>query len=750
MVGPVAWLVGSGCAVVLVGLLARGLVRAERHSLGPADVVTLGRGLMACAVAALTVEVLDGQDVTGPLVGLAAPALALDAVDGWVARRTGTVSALGGRFDGEVDAFLILVLSVAVAPMLGWWVLAGGLARYAFGAAGWVLPWLRGRLDFRYWRKVVTAVTGVVLVVAVADVLPAWLTVTGVVGAHVLLAESFGRDVWTLWTRRGARPAPTPTRPSKAIAAVGLLTGLVLLWFVLVAPNEAARITPGSFVRLPVEPVVAGALVLVAPERVRQVLVTLACLVVCSVAALKVLDLGAFAVLDRPFNLVTDRGLPGSGLAFVLDSFGPWGAAGSVGAVLVFAAAIGLGLPWVVTRCAALLAGARRQSAWVVAGLGAAWVLSALTGLQLGSGAPVALSGTVPYLAGKARATVTAYEDREWFDRALTVDAHGSPAPGELAGLKGKDVVVIFVESYGRVAIEGDESRSVRSLVDSATAELGALGVTARSGWLTSTTFGGSSWLAHATVQSGLPVTDQPRYDRLLSAGRTTLASAFSREGWRTVAVMPSTHGDWPEGQAFYGFDEVYTGSELRYAGPRFGFSAVPDQFALASFAELELGPGRSAPVMAMAELTSSHGPWAPVPTMLDPEVLGDGTVYDAVQANATTAGDLWRDRSAVPTAYRDSIAYSLRSVLSFVERQGDDLVVVLLGDHQPSTIVSGTGGNRDVPVSVIARDPSVVDRISSWGWRAGLRPDPGSPVWPMADFRDQFLGAYSDGPARP
>ena len=103
-----------------------------------------------------------------------------------------------------------------------------------------------------------------------------------------------------------------------------------------------------------------------------------------------------------------------------------------------------------------------------------------------------------------------------------------------------------------------------------------------------------------------------------------------------------------------------------------------------------------------------------------------------------------------MPAAYRTSIAYSLNSLLSFVERQRtDDLVVVLLGDHQPSTIISGYGGNRDVPISILARDPRVLDAIADWGWQAGLRPDAGAPVWPMADFRNRFLSAFSTPGAR-
>jgi phosphatidylglycerophosphate synthase len=129
-------------------------------------------------------------------------ALVLDAVDGVVARRTGTASSLGARFDMEVDAFLLLVLSAYVARTVGAWVLAIGVMRYLFVAAGWALPWLRGRLPSRYWRKVVAATQGIVLVIAASGVLPAWLATVALVVALGLLVESFGRDVAWLWRRR--------------------------------------------------------------------------------------------------------------------------------------------------------------------------------------------------------------------------------------------------------------------------------------------------------------------------------------------------------------------------------------------------------------------------------------------------------------------------------------------------------------------------------------------------------------------
>ena len=140
------------------------------------------------------------------LVAIAIVALVLDAVDGQVARRTGTASGLGARFDMEVDAFLILVLSVYVARPMGAWVLAIGAMRYAFVVLSWALPWLRGPVPPRFWRKVVAATQGVVLVFAAADVLPAPLMVAALAAALALLVESFGRDIVWLWRHRAVEP----------------------------------------------------------------------------------------------------------------------------------------------------------------------------------------------------------------------------------------------------------------------------------------------------------------------------------------------------------------------------------------------------------------------------------------------------------------------------------------------------------------------------------------------------------------
>ena len=169
---------------------------------GPANLVTAFRAVLSLVVAVLVVQSYAAPAHLRALVTISAVALALDWVDGQIARRTHTASAFGARFDMEVDAFLILVLSAYAAMAFGAWVLAIGLARYLLLAAERVLPWLHRPSPPRYWAKVVAGLQGVVLVVVAADVLPHALAVLALVAAFALLAESFGRQVWWLWRTR--------------------------------------------------------------------------------------------------------------------------------------------------------------------------------------------------------------------------------------------------------------------------------------------------------------------------------------------------------------------------------------------------------------------------------------------------------------------------------------------------------------------------------------------------------------------
>jgi hypothetical protein len=249
-------------------------------------------------------------------------------------------------------------------------------------------------------------------------------------------------------------------------------------------------------------------------------------------------------------------------------------------------------------------------------------------------------------------------------------------------------------------------------------------------------------------VQSGLWIDSQQRYDQLLETSRETLSAAFKRAGWRTVSDVPSDEQSWAEGQRFYRYDAVYDARNVGYAGPRFGYARMPDQYVLDAFRRRELAPTNRPNVMAEIDLVSSHTPWTPLPRMVPWGDLGDGSVFNAMPGEGPTRDVLWRNPQAVKTSYGHSIEYSLNALISFVETFADpNLVLVILGDHQPATIVSGTGASHDVPVTIVARDPAVLARIDSWGWQPGMRPGPGAPVTAMSEFRDRFIHAFSGAP---
>ena len=245
-----------------------------------------------------------------------AVALALDWVDGQVARRTHTESAFGARFDMEVDAFLILVLSVYVARSAGAWVLAIGLARYLLLAAEHVLPWLRRPTPPRYWGKVVAALQGIVLTVAAADVLPADRSPTCCSSiALALLAESFGRQVWWLWRSRHGEVVDARFTAPLTLRAV------LLLWVGLTLPNRVEDLGPVAFVRLPLEVLVLVALAALLPTRPRNVTAVAVGVVMALVMIAKTLDMGFYFALNRSFDPVIDWTYAGSLFGLLRDSF---------------------------------------------------------------------------------------------------------------------------------------------------------------------------------------------------------------------------------------------------------------------------------------------------------------------------------------------------------------------------------------------------------------------------------------------
>ena len=519
------------------------------------------------------------------------------------------------------------------------------------------------------------------------------------------------------------------------------MLALALVWFALVMPDQIDEFTFKSFLRVPIEGLVLVALALVAPPRVRRIGIIVAGGFIGLLAVVKLLDMGFYATLYRPFNPVTDWGTFGPAVGLLRDSVGSvWTVVVEIAVVLLVVCVLVL-VPLSLLRVSRISVEHRGTTMRVLGVLGVVWLAAAAFG------APVASSGTTRLAYEQLHDVGSAIHDRQVFSHDLAAPDPTSkiPAAQLLTGLRGKDVIVAFVESYGRVAVQDSSfSPQVDAVLNAGTRTLDAAGFGSRSAFLRSPTFGGISWLAHSTLQSGLWVDNQQRYDQLVASDRFTLSDAFRRAGWRTVADVPPNRQTWPEGRSFYHYEQIYDQHNVGYQGPKFSYAPIPDQYTLAKFRSLELDKPDRKPVMAEIDLVSSHTPWTPLPHLVGWNRLGDGSVYDSMPAEGKSRAQVWGNSNAVRAAYGASIRYSLQSLISYVKTFHDpNLVLVMLGDHQPAPIVSGKGADHDVPITVIAHDPAVLDRISSWGWQDGLLPHPNAPVWPMDSFRNRFLAAF-------
>jgi hypothetical protein len=321
------------------------------------------------------------------------------------------------------------------------------------------------------------------------------------------------------------------------------------------------------------------------------------------------------------------------------------------------------------------------------------------------------------------------------------------PAGALLSRLAGVDVLLIYVESYGRSALEQPRyAATLLPRLDAFEQQLAAHGLVAVSGYLTSPTMGGQSWLAHGTIQSGLWLPHQRDYDALVRSDRLTLTKAFAEAGYRTVAVKPAITMPWPEGLSF-GFDRIYAAADLGYAGLPYNWVTMPDQYTLGAFQRLERAD-RAAPLFAEISLISSHAPWTPIPPVLDDwSAIGDGAVFSRWAQDGDPPEVVWRDPERVRDQYTLAIDYVMGVVASYAASfAGERTLMIVVGDHQPAPLITGEGASGDVPLHVIAGDPALLAPFRAWGLKPGMRPA-GTPIARMDTFRDWFLGTFSEQP---
>lgn len=740
--GVAGWIAGLATGWAATALIVTGRLRSDQPTIFPADWVTLTRAVLCAGVAGLVATSFGRPVSITALVTLSAVALVLDAVDGQVARRTGTATSLGGLFDGEVDAFLILLLSVVVSQDYGSWVLVIGAARYALLLAGWLLPWLAAPLPPRYWRKVVAAVQGIVLTIAASGVLDRVTGMIAVAVALLLLAESFGRCVIWLY-RTGAGPR---TRLAVRLAIVVL--AIALVWGDLLAPDQAWQFTPAAFVRIPLEGLVLVAVALVLPPRPRRIVAAVAGILLGLLTFAKILNVAFYEFADRAFNPVYDWVSIGPALGVVRDAIGPLGTDIALAALGLGLILLGCAITAATIHITSVAARHRRATVRGLAALTAVWAVCAGLSLQLIPGFPVASTSAAGLAVAQVRATQAAFADQRLFEQTIhSPDPEARmPAADLLTGLRGKDVIIAFVESYGQVSIQGTTfSPGIDAVLRQANASLARAGWSTQSAWVNAPSYGGTSELAHSTLQAGVWVNSTQRYAELIGTSRFTLSDAFDKAGWHTVNDSPSDGPSWPPGKTFYHFDQLLTRFNSGYRGPTFSYSPMPDQYTLADFQRLELGPGHK-PVMAEIDLTSSHWPWAPLPAMVPWNEVGDGSIFDPMPARSESRITVERSANLERQFYAKSMQYSLQALTSWVTELNDpNLVLILLGDEQPDTPISTPGRtSHELPISIIARDPSVFRQIVSWRWQQGLVPGRNAPLEQMNAFRNQFLDAFS------
>lgn len=542
--------------------------------------------------------------------------------------------------------------------------------------------------------------------------------------------------------------ARTPARARARRIRSGLATALaaITVFVVSLAPGLIASQSALALVRIPLESILALVVLAFLPGRwARRAVAAVVAVLLVLAAVSAALDQEFVATVGRPFDVATDWAELSDGYGVVRDSAGPAGALAILILVALVAAGAVVAVSASLLRLARVLRGRRRVSLATAIAVTAGWAVLALVGAQLVPGEPVAAADSFSTAAAKADQVTVAARDRDAFAAAGSTDAYAQlPAGDLLTGLKGKDVVVAFVESYGQVAVQNTPfSAGVDAVLRRGNTDLAAHGYSERSAFLTSSTFGGISWLAHSTLQTGLWIDSQQKYDQVTAGTRFTLSDAFRKAGWRTLSDVPSDTKPWPVGRSFYHFETELNATDVGYRGPNFGYARIPDQYTWAYFQQHELSEPHT-PLMAEIDLVSSHTPWTPLPRVVPWTSIGDGSVYDAQPAEGLPPSAVWPDPQRVQQVYAQSVEYSLTSLFSFLTTFDDpNLVLVVLGDHQPAAVVSGADANHEVPVSVISRDPAVLQRIASWNWQPGMLPSPTAPVWRMDAFRNRFLAAY-------
>ena len=541
----------------------------------------------------------------------------------------------------------------------------------------------------------------------------------------------------------GAQVKPRQTRGRLVLA----LFTVLLLFGILLFPGHPESFTAQNFAKLPLEwPLIVLALLLLsgsALTALRYFLVVVLGLLVLLRAA----DIGSYIAFDRRFSPMVEWHLLGDGWNLASQQVGLVEAALAIATVIVILIALAVAL-FIGLGAIGRLRGKTRRAAGALAmvvlvvGVAGLWLQGNGTNETDEPTEPIVQASLVPELIDRSNDIKRSIVDQQEFIVELAKDPLSERGAPQFAALNGLDVSFIFIESYGKsFLIDDDFGQSARERLEMIGSDITSAGLHVRSGWMTSPVRGGRSWLAHSSFASGLPVTNQARYDRLIASDRVSMYELFSQAGWHTAGLVPAIREAWPEG-VWYGFDSTYDFKAMNYQGEPFGWVTMPDQYTLSAF-EMDIRHASDSPVMAEIALISSHAPWTPLPTLLPWDVIGDGSVFDGSHRFGEPMS--WKEKEQVREMFARSLDYSLQTVGQYLSRYGKGGIFIVFGDHQPASIIAGWGKTADVPIHIFSEDPALLERLPADVFTKGMLPEETSHSLPMWSMREMMATVFED-----
>ncbi len=317
------------------------------------------------------------------------------------------------------------------------------------------------------------------------------------------------------------------------------------------------------------------------------------------------------------------------------------------------------------------------------------------------------------------------------------------------------DIHLFIVESYGMTVFTNEHHRERilpflkeqgRLLADK------QFGI-ASSAYL-STTFGGTSWLADATILSGIKIDTQEKYKRVIEASSRNIIHRLKEKGYATVLSAPGTSYMTEKYIGFYSYDHLFMFDDFGYEGPYFTYGTMPDQYHLYRVQRDLLSglggkalTGEAPPLFVEYILCSSHVPWNYIPPYIESwEGFDNGKLYFDRSRNSWYDNS-WVSGSELFEGYDHSIRYTLETVAGFITTYLDpEDIAVIIGDHQPKFPVSERGSDFSVPVHIVSGDEDIIGGFLERGYGPGLIPPEQESRPSLEQFLPDFLKAVFGG----